>query len=96
MWLPKPLYERIPMFYFLVGLLFIANGLYLGFEFEIAFFYIGFGLINCSIGVAMFLVRTAYRQAQPAVHAAISTGDMAAPAQDTPGTADESATESSQ
>ena len=33
MWLAKPIYERLPQFYFLFGLLVVAGGLYLGFDF---------------------------------------------------------------
>lgn len=37
-WLPTPIYERIPHFYFLAGLLFMTDGLYLGFENAFSFF----------------------------------------------------------
>ena len=84
MWLTKSVFGRIPQFYFLVGLLFVAGGLYLGFYFELAFYYIGFGLINCAFGIGMYAVRLQQRWAQPAVQAAISAGNEPAPAQDTP------------
>jgi len=41
MWIPTPVYERIPQFYVLLGMLFFTNGLYLGIEFEITLYYIG-------------------------------------------------------
>ena len=70
MWLPSPIYERIPQFWFLLGLLFIATGIYLGFEFALSFLYIAVGLSCCSYGVGIFLVRLRSRQApQTAVQA---------------------------
>lgn len=90
MWLAKSVFGRIPQFYFLVGLLFVAGGLYLGFYFKLAFFYIGFGLINCAFGIGMYMAQLQKRWARPIVHAAISAGDAPAPAQDTPAAAGES------
>ncbi len=70
MWLPSPIYERIPQFWFLLGLLFISTGLYLGFEFALSFWYIAVGFSCCSYGVGIFLVRMRTRQApQSAVQA---------------------------
>jgi len=63
MWIPSPIYERIPQFWFLLGLLFIATGLYLGFEFALSFWYIAVGVSCCSYGVGIFLVRMRSRQA---------------------------------
>ncbi len=63
MWLPIPIYERIPQFWFLLGLLFISTGLYLGFEFALSFWYIAVGFSCCSYGVGIFLVRMRTRQA---------------------------------
>ena len=63
MWVPTPIYERIPQFWFLLGLLFIATGLYLGFEFALSFWYIAVGFSCCSYGVGIFLVRMRSRQA---------------------------------
>ncbi len=67
MWLPTPIYERIPQFWFLLGLLFIATGLYLGFEFVLSFWYIAVGLSCCSYGVGLFLVRLRHRRSPQAV-----------------------------
>lgn len=61
MWLPTPVYERIPQFYFLLGMLFITNGLYIGFENSVSFAYILFGMLSSSYGVGIFLVRRAFR-----------------------------------
>jgi hypothetical protein len=62
MWLPPPIYERIPQFWFLLGLLFISTGLYLGFEFALSFWYIAVGLSCCAYGVGIFLTRLTHRQ----------------------------------
>ena len=62
MWLPIPIYERIPQFWFLLGLLFIATGLYLGFEFALSFWYIAVGFSCCSYAVGILLVRLRARQ----------------------------------
>ena len=63
MWLPTPVYERIPQLWLLLGLLFIANGLYLGIDLPILLGYIAIGLGCCAYGASIALVRTRYRQA---------------------------------
>jgi membrane associated rhomboid family serine protease len=62
MLLPTPVYKRIPQFWFLFGLLFIANGLYLGLDIPVSVVYIaaGFGCCFCGVGVAV--VRLKYRR----------------------------------
>lgn len=67
MWLPTPIYERIPQFWFLLGLLFFATGLYLGFEFAFSFWYMAVGFVCCAYGVGIFLVRLSHRQGPQAV-----------------------------
>jgi TRAP-type mannitol/chloroaromatic compound transport system permease large subunit len=52
-----------------MGLLFIANGLYLGIDFPIAFAYIAVGLICGVYGIGIAVVRMKYRRAK-------STGDQ--------------------
>jgi len=65
MWIPSPIYERLPQFWFLLGLLFIASGLYLGFEFVLSFYYVALGGLCCVYAAAIFLMRLNYRQNQP-------------------------------
>ena len=60
------MYARIPHFWFLLGLLYIATGLYLGFEFTIAFLDIGIGFACCLNGVGIFVVRFRGRMNQSA------------------------------
>ena len=62
MWLPTPVYERIPQFWFLMGLLFIANGLYLGIDFTISLVYIAVGVLCCAFGVGIRLIRMRNRK----------------------------------
>ncbi len=51
------IFERLPMVWFLVGLLFNAAGLYLGFEYSLAFGYMIVGWFCCAYGVALFVFR---------------------------------------
>ena len=57
MWSPTPIYARVPQVWFLLGLLFIATGLYLGFEFDLSFAYIAIGSFCCAFGMAIFVLR---------------------------------------
>ena len=61
------IFERIPMVWFLLGLLFISIGLYMGYQSSLTFFYIVVGLFCCAYGVALFLFRL---QARPKASAA--------------------------
>jgi len=56
MW-QAPIYERVPGVWVLLGLLFIAAGLFLGFEFTLSFVYMMVGLFCCALGAALFLFR---------------------------------------
>ncbi len=75
MWLPTPVYERLPQFFLLLGLLFVANGLYLGFDYGMAFVYIGFGIWCSAYGVGIFIVRKV-RRSQPATADAANDSEI--------------------
>jgi len=75
MWLPTPIYERVPQFWFLMGLLFIANGLYLGIDFTISLGYIAVGFISCAYGVGIALLRTRYRRGRSASSEPVASED---------------------
>lgn len=92
MWIPTPVYERIPHFYFLAGLLFMTDGLYLGFENAFSFYYIGFGVLSCAYGVGIRVMRIKYRQARPTTESMAPAADEAAV--DAPRLAEEPATSS--
>ena len=49
--------ERLPMVWFLLGLLFISAGLFLGYEFSVAFGYIIVGLLCCAFGLVLFVLQ---------------------------------------
>jgi len=62
MWLPTPVYERIPQFWFLIGLLFMSSGTYIGFDYSLSFIYFGVGFA-CSIwGLMIFSLRANARR----------------------------------
>ena len=86
MWLPKSIYERIPQFYFLAGLLLITDGLYLGSEFSYSFWYAylyyGLGFAILSFGVGLFILRVNYRKAKRASEAGSGDVDSAAVVED--------------
>ena len=51
------IFERLPMVWFLLGLLFNAVGLHLGFEFSLSFAYMIVGWFCCAYGLALFVFR---------------------------------------
>ena len=66
MWLPTPIYERVPDFWILLGLLFFSLGLYIGFDFELIFLYLAMG-VGCILrGIWIYSVRFRYRGAREA------------------------------
>ena len=79
MWLPKSIYERIPQFYFLAGLLLITDGLYLGAEisYSYSYAYFGLGFASLTYGVGLFVMRKTYRKAKRLSQAGSEDGDSA-------------------
>lgn len=65
MWLPTPIYERIPQFFFLLGILFMTAGIYIGFDIAIAFAYVSFGALCSTYGIGIFVVRMLRRKGKP-------------------------------
>ena len=61
MWLPTPIYERITQFWVSLGLLLIGTGLLFGFQYQLAFWYVGIGAFCCMYGVGIFLYRLRQR-----------------------------------
>jgi hypothetical protein len=74
MWLPTSLYERVPQFWLLLGLLFMITGLYLGLEYNMAFLYVGVGAACMLWGVAVVVWRQRFR-ATPLSRASAGTSD---------------------
>jgi ABC-type dipeptide/oligopeptide/nickel transport system permease subunit len=52
-----PVYERVPQFWLLLGILFMASGTYLGFDFELSFLYFGVGFICWVWSFRIFITR---------------------------------------
>lgn len=61
MWLPTPIYERVPQFWLLLGLLFMTSGTYLGFEYTLSFAYFGVGGVCVVWSVMVFVKRARFR-----------------------------------
>ncbi len=73
MWIPTPIYERIPQFWLLLGLLFMSSGTFLGFEYKLTFVYFGVGFICCMWSMWIFTMRLRDRRApQQTQHQAAS------------------------
>ena len=61
MWIPTPIYERIPQFWLLLGLLFMSCGTLLGFSFTLTYIYFGLGFACCLWSMSLFTMRLASR-----------------------------------
>lgn len=57
MWLPKTVYERVPQYWLMLGLLFMSSGMYLGFGYRLSYFYFGVGLVCALWSMWTFSVR---------------------------------------
>lgn len=64
MWLPTPIYERVPQFWLLLGLLFMSSGTYLGFDYSLSFVYFGVGFVCCFWSLWVFSRRLGARKDQ--------------------------------
>ena len=56
MTLTSDIFERLPQAWALVGLLIIASGLFLGFDYSLVFVYLGLGLVCFLYGVTLFVL----------------------------------------
>lgn len=61
MWLPTPIYERVPQFYLLLGLLFMSSGTYLGFDYALSFGYFAVGFACVVWSITVYVKRARYR-----------------------------------
>jgi len=62
MWIPKPIYDHAPLFWFSLGALFLAGGLYLGFEDGLKVAYFVFAAFCAGQGTWTFFARRRYRR----------------------------------
>jgi hypothetical protein len=74
MWLPTSVYERVPQFWLVLGLLFMVSGLYLGTEYHMAFLYVGVGVACFLWGVAIAVWRRRFRS-DPLSQTVVTTVD---------------------
>ena len=79
--LVSDIFERLPQVWVLVGLLFIATGLYLGFDYSFVFVYLGIGAICFLYGLVLFALllieRPGKANARPLSRDFISIGSAA-------------------
>jgi hypothetical protein len=75
MWLPTPVYERVPQFWFLIGLLFITAGMYIGFEYVLTMYYVGLGFGCCGYGLGIFVLRLRHREGKKVNDHSIGTAE---------------------
>jgi len=61
--IPKPIYERMPHFWLLLGILFMSSGTFLGFDFGLSFVYFGVGFLCCMWSMRIFTMRLRDRKA---------------------------------
>ncbi len=62
MWLPTPVYERLPQFWMLLGLLFMSLGTRLGFEYSLSFLYFAVGFICVGQSFCISVMRAISRR----------------------------------
>lgn len=53
--LPKPVYDRAPLYWLLLGLLLIGVGAYLGFQVRMMYLYVGGGFGFCCLAWSLFI-----------------------------------------
>jgi multisubunit Na+/H+ antiporter MnhC subunit len=59
--LPTPIYERAPQYWLLLGLLFMASGVFLGFEYWLSYVYLGVGMICVAWSIYIVVMRARHR-----------------------------------
>ena len=65
MWLPTPIYERLPHTLLLVGLLFMSTVMYLGMDHPQTPLYFGAGFFCCLWSLFIFEMRLRNRKREP-------------------------------
>jgi len=62
MWIPKPLYDHAPLFWILLGALFLAGGIYLGFGEGLRIAYFVFAVFCFGQSAWTFFARRRHRR----------------------------------
>ena len=76
MWIPKPIYDHAPLFWLLLGVLFLAGGIYLNFSDGLKAAYFVFATFCFSHAAWTFVVRRRSRQ-QRSPHASEQASERA-------------------
>ncbi len=75
MQIPAKYYDRIPKFYFIVGIMLLANSIYMGMENFAAYFYFAFGILSVLYAISVHMARSKHRGNPPAEEAPQSESD---------------------
>lgn len=78
MHIPEKYYERIPQFYFIVGILLLANSFYLGIDDFASYFYMAFGFVSLLYAVGVKKARERNRNYPLTEDASQAEADSAA------------------
>ena len=78
MWLPTPIYERLPHFLLLVGLLFMSTVMYLGMDHPQTPLYFGAGFFCCVWSLFIFELRLRSRKRPTGQGTTVQEGGPAA------------------
>ena len=62
MWLPIPIYERMPQVLLLLGLMLMYSGIYLTFDYTLSYLYSGAGLVCAAWGIWIYSRRVVGRK----------------------------------
>ena len=65
MWIPTPVYEALPYFYVVTGILFFSGTMYIGLTAPFAILYLASGIFSIVYGAMIFAKRAAHRQRTP-------------------------------
>jgi hypothetical protein len=74
--IPAKYYMRIPIFYFIVGMLLLANSIYMGMENFAAYFYFAFGILSVLYAVSVHMARSKHRKDPSAEEAPQSESEV--------------------
>ena len=76
MQIPAKYYKRIPKFYFIVGIMLLANSIYMGMENFAAYFYFAFGILSVLYAVSVHMARSTHRKDPAAEEAPQSESEV--------------------
>ena len=79
MWLPASVYERLPVFWLIAGVLFMSSAVYFGFGYKWSVYYFATGVVSVLWSVGILVARSRKRNAKASEGApdVADTGDAA-------------------